>query len=118
METTMQEFSITRQFEAPRELVFDAFSNAEALAKWWGPVEAPIEVIHLDFRPNGRFHYKMNGAQVSYGLFRYLSIDAPNSLAWINSFANEQGEIIKPPLKVWIYQGRSGTRLPSVKRMA
>ena len=99
METTTEVFSITRQFEAPKELVFDAFSNAAALGKWWGPVEAPIEVIHLDFRPNGSFHYKMKGAHTSYGLFRYIAIDPPNSLTWINSFANEQGEIIKPPFE-------------------
>ncbi|MES2892720.1 MAG: SRPBCC domain-containing protein [Bacteroidota bacterium] len=99
MDSATPEFSITRKFKAPQELVFDAFSNATALAKWWGPVEAPIEVIHLDFKPKGTFHYKMKGSHESYGLFRYIAIDAPHKLTWINSFANEQGEIITPPFE-------------------
>ena len=97
METATPTFSITREFEAPMKLVFEAFSTAAALGEWWGPVEAPIEVIHLDFRPGGRFHYKMKGEHTSYGLFKYTQIEAPRTITWINSFANEQGEVIKPP---------------------
>lgn len=97
METATPKFSITREFEAPMKLVFEAFSTATALGQWWGPVEAPIEVIRLDFRPGGIFHYKMKGEHTSYGLFKYTQIEAPRSITWINSFANEQGEVIKPP---------------------
>ncbi|MBS1597002.1 MAG: SRPBCC domain-containing protein [Bacteroidetes bacterium] len=99
MEPKDKIFTLTRTFKAPRKKVFDAFSDAEALAKWWGPVEAPIDVIKLDFRPGGFFHYKMKGAQVNYGIFHYKEIDAPNSIVWVNSFANEKGEIIKPPFE-------------------
>ena len=97
METGTPEFSITREFEAPIKLVFEAFSTATALAQWWGPVEAPIEVIRLDFRPGGVFHYKMKGEHTSYGLFKYTQIEVPRTITWVNSFANEQGEVIKPP---------------------
>ena len=99
METTKQEFSIARAFNAPKELVFQAFSTAEALGEWWGPVEAPIDVIKLDFNVGGIFHYKMKGKHISYGVFRFKEIDEPNSITWINSFADENGEIIKPPFK-------------------
>lgn len=99
MQTTNNSFSQTRTFEAPRQLVFEAFSKAEALAKWWGPVEAPIDVISLDFRPGGKFHYRMNGAEVNYGVMNYKEIDEPNSITWINSFADEKGNIIKPPFE-------------------
>lgn len=92
-------FTLTRTFNAPRQRVFDAFTHADALAQWWGPVEAPIDVIKLDFRIDGVFHYKMKGQQISYGLFKYKEIDRPRSITWINSFANEHGEIIKPPFK-------------------
>jgi len=99
METTNKTFSLSRTFKAPKELVFRAFSSAEALGKWWGPVEAPIDVISLDFRPGGIFHYRMKGEQINYGIFRYREIDPPNSITWINSFANEKGETIKPPFE-------------------
>lgn len=94
-----QHFSMSREFKAPLESVFEAFTTAEALTKWWGPVEAPIDVIHLDFRPGGTFHYRMNGHQVYYGIFRYTEIEAPKRISWINSFANEKGEIIKAPFE-------------------
>src|SRR3989344_8828821 len=97
MDTTKQKLSITKTLNASKQMVFEAFSNAEALAKWWGPIEAPIDVMKLDFRVGGIFHYKMNGHQVNYGIMNYKEIDKPNSITWINSFANEKGEIIKPP---------------------
>ena len=99
METLKQKFSLTRTFNAPQELVFDAFSNAEALEKWWGPVEAPIDVVRLDFRPGGIFHYRMKGDKISYGIFKFLEISRPNRIVWVNSFANEKAEIIKPPFE-------------------
>lgn len=99
MNTSNPSFTLSRSFRAPKELVFDAFATGEALARWWGPVEAPIDVISLDFRPGGSFHYKMKGQQIHYGLFRYQAINRPDSISWINSFANEKGEIIKPPFE-------------------
>lgn len=94
-----QEFILTKTFNAPVERVFDAFATAEALVQWWGPVEAPIDVISLDFRPEGIFHYRMKGSHTSYGIFRYKKIERPNCITWINAFADENGAIIKPPFK-------------------
>lgn len=99
MDTSKQKLSLTKTFNAPKLMVFEAFSNPEALAKWWGPVEAPIDVMKLDFKVGGSFHYKMKGKQINYGIFKYKEIDKPNSITWINSFANEKGEIIKPPFE-------------------
>ena len=90
---------MTRTFNAEKQRVFDAFASAEALAAWWGPVEAPIDVISLDFRPGGHFHYKMKGAQINYGIFKYVRIEAPDHISWINSFADAEGNITKPPFE-------------------
>lgn len=97
--STAPVFTITRTLTASKQAVFDAFSNADALAQWWGPVEAPIDVVSLDFRPGGIFHYRMKGPQVAYGIFRYISIQEPDSIEWVNSFANEKAEIIKAPFE-------------------
>ena len=59
METANQKFYLTRTFNAPKKAVFNAFANAEALAEWWGPVGMPVKVLSFDFKPNGKFHYKM-----------------------------------------------------------
>ena len=94
-----QPFTLNRTFNASKEMIFDAFATAEALAQWWGPVEAPIDVVSLDFRPEGIFHYKMKGTHISYGIFRYKKMERPDNITWINSFADENGAISKPPFK-------------------
>jgi len=99
MKTSDSTFSITRDFKAPVHLVFDAFSTVQALEKWWGPAEAPIEVLKLDFREDGIFHFKMNGEHTSYGVFSYLEVNRPDRLSWISSFADENGEVIRPPFE-------------------
>jgi uncharacterized protein YndB with AHSA1/START domain len=98
MSSVKEQFSITRTFKASKQQVFNAFANAEALAKWWGPANMPIDVLKLDFRPQGIFHYSMKAADVTrYGVFHYVAIEEPNRIEWINSFANEAGEIIAAP---------------------
>ena len=56
-----REFTITRVFNAPRELVFKAWTEPAQLAAWYGPrgVSTPIESIELDLRPGGRWRARM-----------------------------------------------------------
>jgi uncharacterized protein YndB with AHSA1/START domain len=104
MSTVKEQFSITRTFKASKQQVFDAFANAEALAKWWGPANMAIDVVKLDFRPQGIFHYSMQMSDtVRYGVFHYVAIEEPNKIEWINSFANEAGEIIQAPFPGFVF---------------
>ena len=48
---------ITRRFDAPRALVFDAWTKAEHVAQWWDPSGAPLAVCEIDLRPNGAFRW-------------------------------------------------------------
>ncbi|RYG01887.1 MAG: SRPBCC domain-containing protein [Chitinophagaceae bacterium] len=99
MSVKVKQFTHQRTFNASRDRVFAAFKTAEALAKWWGPAGAPIDVISLEFKPGGHFHYRMNGTQIHYGIFHFKSINEPDSITWVNSFADEKGNIIKPPFE-------------------
>ncbi len=58
---TDQEVLITRIFEAPRELVFRAWTDPDQVAAWYGPehMEAPRERIHIDPRVGGRWELTM-----------------------------------------------------------
>jgi uncharacterized protein YndB with AHSA1/START domain len=55
--TEAREFTITRVFNAPRELVFKAWTDPKQLAAWYGPrgLSTPIESIELDVRPGGQW---------------------------------------------------------------
>lgn len=50
-----QELVITRIFDAPRELVYQAFTDPDQLAQWFGPVgfSVPRETVEIDARPGG-----------------------------------------------------------------
>lgn len=98
------EFVISREFNAPRELVFKAFTEADRLAQWWGPKGFTMEHVDLDLRPGGRFHYCMkagNGMEM-WGLFVYHEITKPERIVFINSFSDKDGNIVRSPFHaVW-----------------
>lgn len=56
-----REIVITRVFDAPRELVFKAWTEPEHVAQWWGPKGFTTKVIALDLRPGGESRYVMIG---------------------------------------------------------
>jgi len=92
------ELVIMRQFNAPRKLVFDAFSQAEALAQWWGPKGAKIEVAKLDFKPGGIFHYSMQSPMGEmWGKFNYLEITKPEKIVFTNSFSDKDANTVRAP---------------------
>ncbi len=56
-EAGKQEFFITREFEAPRELVFKAFSEPELIKQWLGPDNMTMEIDKLDNRSGGSYRF-------------------------------------------------------------
>jgi len=55
------ELVITRTFDAPRELVWQAWTDPEMVKKWWGPKDFTAPVIKSDFRVGGTYLYCMRG---------------------------------------------------------
>jgi len=51
----------TRVFDAPRELVFAAFTDPKHLAQWWGPDGFTTTTSAFDFRPGGEWRHVMHG---------------------------------------------------------
>lgn len=54
-----REIIITRVFNAPRDLVFKAWTEPERIAQWWGPRGFTTRVEQMDFRPGGAWRYVM-----------------------------------------------------------
>jgi uncharacterized protein YndB with AHSA1/START domain len=84
---TVGELTITRTFDAPRDLVFRCMIEPEHLTHFWGPVgvSTPIENITVDPRPGGAFETIMvndaDGSEYpSRGVF--VEIVAPERLVW------------------------------------
>jgi uncharacterized protein YndB with AHSA1/START domain len=73
------EVMITRLFDAPRELVWEAWTNPDHIVKWWGPDGFTTTIKSRDFRPGGLWIYTMHGPD---------GTDYPNEVKFI--------EIVKP----------------------
>lgn len=60
-EAVAKEFTVTRVFDAPRELIWSALTDPEQLVRFWGPIgtHVPLESISLDPREGGRFKLTM-----------------------------------------------------------
>jgi uncharacterized protein YndB with AHSA1/START domain len=51
----------TREFDAPRELVFSVFTDPKHLAQWWGPDGFTTTTSAFEFRPGGIWRFVMHG---------------------------------------------------------
>lgn len=58
-----QEIVITREFDAPRELVFKVVTDPELLPQWWGPRYLSTIVDKMDVRPGGQWRFLNRDAQ-------------------------------------------------------
>jgi uncharacterized protein YndB with AHSA1/START domain len=90
---TKGEFVISRDLDAPRELVWKAFTDPERLQRWWGPKGFTVFAARMDFRPGGTYHYGMrapDGAPM-WGKFVFREIVEPERMVFVNSFSDEAG---------------------------
>ena len=56
-----KQLKVTRNFSAPVDLVWKAWTDPEILDKWWAPKPWKAVTKSMDFRPGGRWLYSMNG---------------------------------------------------------
>jgi uncharacterized protein YndB with AHSA1/START domain len=56
-----REITISRTIDAPRELVFEAFTEVRHLSRWWGPEGFTTTTRSFDFRPGGAWDFVMHG---------------------------------------------------------
>lgn len=82
-----REIVVSRTIEAPRSLVFDAFTDLDHLNQWWGPRGTSVTTHSFEFRPGGVW----DGTIQSPG----GGGEFPNHVVW--------KEIVKPERIVWLY---------------
>ncbi len=77
-----QEIRITREFDAPRELVFKAFTDPKLVPQWWGPRDLSTEVDKLDVRPGGQWRFLNRDAEGNEYAFHgvYHEVLAPERI--------------------------------------
>jgi uncharacterized protein YndB with AHSA1/START domain len=93
-------FIISRTFDAPRELMWKAWSERARLMEWFGPKGFAMPAAKMDFRPGGSFHYCVaspDGHEM-WGKFVYREIAAPEKIVLVSSFSDEDGGITRHPM--------------------
>jgi uncharacterized protein YndB with AHSA1/START domain len=92
---------VTRTLDAPRPLVWKAWTESGRLAKWWGPKGFKWLGGMMDFRPGGIFHYGMtspDGKATMWGRLVYREVVEPSRLAFVVSFSDVNGGVTRHPM--------------------
>jgi uncharacterized protein YndB with AHSA1/START domain len=70
------EIRMTRGFDAPARLVFEAFTKPEYMKRWWGPRCVPLHICEIDFRVGGAFRLVGRGPDnidhAFHGIYREI----------------------------------------------
>lgn len=94
-----REIVLTRVFNAPRDLVWKAFTERDRMAKWWGLKGMTTQIRELDLRPGGTFLYVMrmpDGGEMC-GKWVYREIVAPELLVVVHFTTDDTGKPIPNP---------------------
>lgn len=83
--------TITAQFAAPDQRIWDIYADPRQLEKVWGPPECPATFVDHALTPGGRMTYYMTmpDGQRVYGIWDILAVDEPHSFTLRDAFADE-----------------------------
>jgi uncharacterized protein YndB with AHSA1/START domain len=88
MTSSDREIVVTRVFDAPRRLVFGAWTDPEQLKHWWGPQGFTLTTLHMEVKPGGVWKFVMHGPD---------GVDYPNQIVYT--------EIVEPELLAYKHRG-------------
>jgi len=91
--TSEREIVVTRTFDAPARLVFEAWTRAELFRQWWLPksMGMTLESIEMDVRTGGTYRLGFGGGMDFFG--RYLEVTPPSRLVWTNEESGDAGAV-------------------------
>jgi uncharacterized protein YndB with AHSA1/START domain len=92
------EFKITRIFNAPREMVFKAWTDPKYVMQWWGPAQFSSPQCKIDFRVGGQFLFCMQ---------------APNGLEYWNVGIYKEIVVPEKIVSHMYFSDQDGNRLPA-----
>jgi uncharacterized protein YndB with AHSA1/START domain len=92
------EVIITRDFNAPRELVFEAWSDPKHLENWYAPEGCAVTISKFDFRVGGEFVHNIHNdaMQGCYCVATFLEIKAPEKIVYELYLIDKDGNFATP----------------------
>jgi uncharacterized protein YndB with AHSA1/START domain len=100
-DTVTKNVVVTRIFDAPVEVVWNAWVEPELVKQWWGPAGFTAPVAEMDFREGGRSLVCMRapaeyGGQDLYNTWTYRRIVPMREIEFVQHFADQDGNRIDP----------------------
>jgi uncharacterized protein YndB with AHSA1/START domain len=88
-----REVVVTRTFDAPARLVFEAWSKAEHFKRWWVPksLGMTLRSCEMDVRTGGKYRLSFGDGMDFFG--RYLEVTPPSRIVWTNEEGGENGSV-------------------------
>ena len=99
-----QDFVISRTFDAPRDVMWKAWTEPERMGQWFGPKGVTIFHSKNDLRPGGVYLYGMRtpDGKDMWGKWTYREITKPQRMVFVNSFSDKDRGVTRHPLnKDW-----------------
>ncbi|HEX5160109.1 MAG TPA: SRPBCC family protein [Steroidobacteraceae bacterium] len=88
-----REVVVTRSFDAPARLVFEAWSKAELFKRWWVPrsMGMTLRSCEMDVRTGGKYRLSFGDGMDFFG--RYLEVTPHSKIVWTNEEGGENGSV-------------------------
>jgi uncharacterized protein YndB with AHSA1/START domain len=115
--TTAQKLTITRVFDAPVELVWEAITDPDHVAQWFGPegFETPRETVSVDLRIGGRYELDMVHGDAHHPVrYEIAELDPPRLLVLTSPPMPEVGIHDGTVTRIELIAEGSGTRMTLV----
>jgi len=98
LETKGECITITRTFDAPRERVWEQWTDPNHYMCWWGPKDFTAPYAKLDLRPGGKYLSCMRGpdGKEYWDAGKYEEIDNLKRIVYTDFFADEHGNPVAP----------------------
>jgi uncharacterized protein YndB with AHSA1/START domain len=99
-----EQFFIARSFDTGIERMYEMWTNPEHMALWLPPTGATMSFLKKEPRVGGLSFYamKFGDGPAIYGLIKYLELEKPNRIVYLQQFSDEKENPIRPPFfKDW-----------------
>jgi len=92
-ERSEREVVVTRSFDAPAHLVFEAWSKPELFKRWWVPksMGMTLHSIEMDVRTGGKYRLGFGDGMDFFG--RYIEVTPFSKIVWTNEESGENGSV-------------------------
>src|SRR5262249_49640029 len=91
-----RELVVTRTFNGPARIVYEAWTKPELLKRWWAPKSVGVTLVscELDVRPGGSYKFVFGHASFTEPMAffgKYIEVEPQSRLVWTNEEGGEAG---------------------------